>query len=72
MQADAEQAYTQAELKGKNETWIKVPTRYRDPDWPMTETYVMPLKKALYGHPTSGAMWEKRCEAAIEAAGLSA
>ena len=30
----------------------------------------MPLIKALYGHPQSGAMWEKKCEQAIFDAGF--
>ena len=32
MQADAEQAYPQAELGGNTETWIKVSSRYRGPN----------------------------------------
>ena len=64
-QADAEQAYTQAYLGGRIKTWIKVPMWQRDPSWDYNELYVVPLEKALYGHPRSGADWEKKCEAAI-------
>ena len=58
-QADAEQAYTQAYLGGRIKTWIKVPMWQRDPSWDYNELYVVPLEKALYGHPRSGADWEK-------------
>ena len=66
-QADAEQAYTQAFLGGKIKTWIKVPIWQRNPEWNDNELYVVPLEKALYGHPRSGADWELKCETAIKA-----
>ena len=31
---------------------------------------VVPLKKALYGHPQSGSHWEQKCEVAIDALGF--
>ena len=31
---------------------------------------VVPLEKALYGHPNAGAYWERRCNAAITEAGF--
>ena len=67
--ADAEQAYTQALLKG-TETWIVVPPHLRDPKWPKGVKYVMKLDKALYGHPQSGFFWEQQCEEAIFEAGF--
>ena len=70
MQADAEQAYTQAPMDGKNKTWIKVPAHMRTEDMPEGELWVMPLLKALYGHPQSGAFWERKCETALFAAGF--
>ena len=39
----------------------------RDPTWDPNDLYVVPLEKALYGHPRSGADWEKKCEKAIKA-----
>ena len=55
MQADAEQAYTQAKLGG-TPTWIRLPAdrwpqSWRDRD---LKDPVVPLRLALYGHPDSG------------------
>ena len=74
-QADAEQAYTQAYLP-HGHTWIKLPERYRRrlveagkiPD--DRELRVVPLDKALYGHPESGAHWEEKCNRAIKRLGF--
>ena len=72
-QADAEQAYVQANLKGKD-TWILLPEEAWPDNWFKTDAkgavdrsqpkYVKPvfrLYKALYGHPDSGTMWEQHC-----------
>ena len=68
--ADAEQAYTQADMKG-TETWIRIPPHKRDPKWG-NEMMVVKLEKALYGHPNAGVYWEQRCNSAIEEAGFVA
>ena len=65
MQAYAEQSYTQAELNSKNATWINVPPIMRKDGWVPDVLYVMPLIKALDGHPQSGATWENKYEQAI-------
>ena len=56
-QADAEQAYIQAELRG-TETWVALPEEAWPPEW--KNRYQCPVvrwKKALYGHPVSGGFW---------------
>ena len=75
-QADATQAYTQASLP-HGHTYIKLPARYRqeciDKGWIPADDkslWVVPLDKALYGHPESGAYWQDKCEASIFAAGF--
>ena len=77
-QADAEQAYIQADLEGAD-TWVMLPEEAYPDDWyrdPIKAKAmrgignrgeclwarpVVKLKKALYGHPDSGTMWEKHC-----------
>ena len=66
-QADAEQAYIQADLQGAT-TWVMLPEELWPEDWwvvsvdgPRTPKYDKPvviLKKALYGHPDAGTYWE--------------
>ena len=62
MVRDAAQAYIQARIDkpGRPATWVRLPKsmwpgawvgKYTDP--------VVPLQKALYGHPESGALWEQ-------------
>ena len=54
-QADATQAYTQAELRGRR-TWVRRPTHER-PDWWKEQGIddkfdpVVPFRLALRGHP---------------------
>ena len=70
-QADAQQAYTQAEFKG-TETWIFLPRHQWPVEWHkrrMTKP-VVPMLLALYGHPESGAYWERRCEAHLVSQGF--
>ena len=72
-QADAEQAYIQAELTG-TETWVCVPEEAWPDSWwktvdgvkvPVYDRPVCRLLRALYGHPDSGTMWEKHCHKTI-------
>ena len=61
--ADAEQAYIQALMSGTR-TFVHMPNEIRwNKGSPVPKDddrtrYVMPLKRALYGHPESGVMWE--------------
>ena len=64
-QADTEQAYTQAKLDTKNPTFARVPHHMRKSWMKPGVTYVMPLIKALYGHPQAGVFWERRLHAAL-------
>ena len=57
MQADAEQAYIQAELRG-TETWVELPKEAWLKSWSGMLRPVCPLKLALYGHPDAGGHWE--------------
>ena len=74
-QADATQAYTQAELGGVP-TYIRIPREYWPKEWfdkhgqPKYRDPVCRLIKALYGHPESGAYWEKHCEKQLLAIGF--
>ena len=70
--ADAPQAYTQTFLLG-TETWVSMD---KDP-WPKSwhgkfDNPVVPLLRALYGHPESGGWWERHAEKGIFAAGFKA
>jgi len=65
-QADAIRAYVQSLLKSKFKTWVSIPR----PLWPASwgNKYRRPmclLNKALYGHPESGAHWERHLTAKI-------
>ena len=53
MQADAEQAYIQAKLKG-TPTYVFLPEEEWPPAWKGMKCPVCPLELALYGHPDSG------------------
>jgi hypothetical protein len=63
-QADAEQAYIQAELSG-TETWVALPPEAWPDSWynasgtPKYQRPVVRLLRALYGHPDAGTFWEK-------------
>ena len=70
-QADAIRAYVQSKLKSLHETWVAVPKELWPDKWfqegkrkPMCR-----LNKALYGHPESGAHWERHLESAITSCG---
>ena len=55
-QADAEQAYTQAEIEG-TPTWVRVPRDHWPKAWANMKDPVCPLRLALYGHLDSGGHW---------------
>ena len=69
-QADAEQAYVQADLKGPT-TWVSLPPEARPPQWKDMKRPVCPLVKALYGHPDSGTFWEETCDNHCKEQGFS-
>ena len=63
--ADAVQAYIQAELSG-TPCWICLPPEARPASWPRFKKPVVPLLRALYGHPGSGTMWEVHCDKHVQ------
>ena len=74
-QADAPQAYTQAELLGKD-TWIELPRDRWPASWftstgkPKYRRPVCRLRLALYGHPLSGVFWERYCNGKLKKQGF--
>ena len=74
-QADAEMAYTQAEFHGPT-TWVGIPKEQWPSNWydakgkPKYRFPVCKLMKALYGHPDSGGLWEKHCDAHLQSIGF--
>ena len=70
-QADAEQAYVQADLTGKV-TWVALPPDQWPEAWVQEgkQRPVVRLIKALYGHPDSGTMWERHCDKELVAQGF--
>jgi hypothetical protein len=71
LQADAEQAYTQALLTGAT-TWVRLPRDPWPPEWVERglRDPVCPLILALYGHPDSGGCWEAHCESHLRSVGF--
>ena len=67
-QADAIRAYCQALLKSKDPTWVTIPPLLRRKDMKEFRPCCR-LLKALYGHPESGAHWEKHLTSAIHKCG---
>ena len=77
-QADAEQAYIQAELKGNGirPTYVALPMEAWPDSWkpearraaglPVLRRPVVQLLRALYGHPDSGTLWEKHCDRKLQ------
>ena len=69
--SDAEQAYVQADLRGPD-TWVLLPEDQWPKSW-KSDGYVCPVvrhKKALYGHPDSGTVWERHCESKLKEIGF--
>ena len=73
MLADAIRAYIQADLKGPR-FFVELPPEAW-PSWVKLQGYRRPvvrLRKALYGHPDSGTMWEQHCDKAVKEVGFVA
>lgn len=72
-QADAEQAYVQADIDETNAvTYVRIPKEFWPKSW-IEQGFsdpVIRLRKALYGHPDSGGLWERHCEAHLEKLGF--
>lgn len=68
-QADAEQAYTQARLKGIP-TWVELPRERWPAHWVEMKRPCCLLDLALYGHPDSGGHWENHCEGRVVSQGF--
>ena len=66
--ADGLQAYCQAPMGG-TECWITVPRDEMCGAW-RGKDMVVKLEKALYGHPLSGAYWERHCNQAVGKCGF--
>ena len=70
-QSDATQAYIQAYLKG-TPTWACLPKEQWPSAWCQMRRPVVPLLRAMYGHPDSGTYWEEHCNDSVEAKGFVA
>ena len=69
-QADAEQAYVQAYLRGPT-TWGMLPQEAWPKEWHgKYRKPVVILRKALYGHPDAGTFWERHCDECLKRAGF--
>ena len=71
-QADAEQAYVQADIDNTNAvTYVRLPKKYWPEAWDgkFTDPVVI-LEKALYGHPDAGGLWERKAEAHLQSEGF--
>ena len=74
-QADAEQAYIQADMRGC-ETWVSLLDWQECPDAFPGDVVkdmrrpVVPMNKALYGHPKAGLYWEKHCDERLRKVGF--
>ena len=68
-QADAIQAFPQAELKG-TPTWVIIPEHQRPASWKRFKVPVCRLRYALYGHPLAGAYWERHCDCRLKKYGF--
>jgi hypothetical protein len=70
--ADGEQAYIQAPfggIKGGVKTWARLPRDMWPAHFRGMKDPVVPVLKAIYGHPESGGHWEQYCETALLNAG---
>ena len=70
MQADAEAAYINAELKGPK-TYVRLPPNRVPASAKGMRDPVFPLRLALYGHPDSGGHWEAFCHEMLVGEGWS-
>ena len=69
-QGDGKQAYTQALMKGIK-TMVRIPRNRWPKSWiGVYKDPVVPLILALYGHPDSGGLWERHCEAMLAQVGF--
>jgi hypothetical protein len=65
--ADAVKAYVQAILSSKYKTWIELPPELRPKHWrDKFVKHVVPLVKALYGHPEAVGLWEQHLKKIIK------
>ena len=67
--ADAVKAYIQAMLKSKYPTYVRIPKELWPADGSWEGKYHQPmclLERALYGHPESGAHWERHFSSIIK------
>ena len=73
MQADADQAYTQALFDG-TPTWVRLPEEAWPVSWEKGNTKkhnpVCRLTRAVYGHPDAGGYWEQHCESHLKQQGF--
>jgi hypothetical protein len=71
--ADVTAAYLQANMDLPRDvvTWAELPAELVPPEWAHMKTPVVPLRKAVYGHPMSGLLWERRLEKVLFAQGWS-
>ena len=69
--ADTVQAYIQATLRG-TPCWIELPPEAVPGEckWGKYRRPVVPLRKALYGHPDAGTFWEQHCDESVRAVGF--
>ena len=69
--ADAEQAYTQADVQGPP-TWVCLPREAWPKSWEGRgfKRPVCRLYKALYGRPDSGTYWEQHCDRHLRSEGF--
>jgi hypothetical protein len=71
-QADAQQAYIQSDLGGDFVTWVRLPKEFWPESW-IKQGFVdpvVPLKRALYGHPRAGHCWEKFSQDVLKSKGF--
>ena len=75
---DAQQAYIQSyiEAPGRPRTWVRLPKSWWPKSWfnadgsPKYHDLVCILMKSLYGHPESGALWDKKMHKCMKACGF--
>ena len=68
---DGTQAYCQSKLRGAKKTWVRLPKHQWPKSWHGVYTDpVVPLERALYGHPDSGGFWELHCEEMVRECGF--